>query len=152
MTASHARPGYLLIELIAAVVLLSLAVTALLPALSGRSNALHQSELVEQVTDFDRRARVLSLREGPVRLTVDTDQAVLSAAPLHLESIVLRAAVKGWEPRLLDAETQAEITAVFIDRLGRSEDYILLLHDGRSRLILRFEGRTGRVRGEELDP
>jgi type II secretory pathway pseudopilin PulG len=152
MPISRARPGYLLIELFAAVALLSLAVAALLPSVVGRSEASRQSELIERLADLDRRARLLSLREGPVRLTLDSERIMLQATPVQAESAVLRVSTDGWEPSLLDAGTQTEVVAVLIDRLGRSQDYILLLERDSSRLTLQIDGRTGRVRTAEVGP
>jgi type II secretory pathway pseudopilin PulG len=152
MPPKRTKPGYLLIELIAAVALLSLAVAVLLPSVVGRSEASRRSELAERLADLDRRARVLSLREGPLRLTLDPDRSTLLAAPARAESAVLRVTADGWQARLLDAETRAEVAGVLIDRLGRSQDYLLLLEGDGSRLTLRVDGRTGRVRTAELDP
>jgi type II secretory pathway pseudopilin PulG len=152
MPTLRVRPGYLLIELIAAVALLSLAVAALLPSVVGRSEASRQSELIERLADLDRRARLLSLREGPVRLTLDSERIMLRATPVQAESAVLRVPTDGWESRLLDSGTQTEVVAVLIDRLGRSQDYILLLERDGSRLTLQVDGRTGRVRTAEVAP
>lgn len=152
MPTLRVRPGYLLIELIAAVVLLSLAVAALLPSVVGHSEASRQSELIECLADLDRRARLLSLREGPVRLTFDSERIMLQATPVQAESVVLRVPTDGWEFHLLDSGTQTEVVAVLIDRLGRSQDYILLLERDGSRLTLQVDGRTGRVRAAEVGP
>lgn len=152
MPTSRTKPGYLLIELIAAVALLSLAVAALLPPVVGRSESSRQSELIARLADFDRRARLLSLREGPVRLTLDPDCTMLHAALMQAESTVLRVPTDGWVPSLLDAETQTTVTAVLIDRLGRSQDYILLLDRDGSRLTFHVDGRTGRVQATGTSP
>lgn len=152
MPISRARPGYLLIELIAAVALLSLAVAALLPSVVGRSEASRQSELIHRLTDLDRRARLLSLREGPVRLTLDPDRSALLATSNLAESAVLRVNTDGWEAHLLDAETKAELSGISIDRLGRSQDYQLFLESDGLRLTLQVDGRTGRVRTAEAVP
>lgn len=152
MPASPVKPGYLLVELVAAVALLSLAVAALLPSLFTRSSSLQRFELIEHLADLDRRARMLSLREGPVHLAIDPKLAMMSAATVHAESALLGVSIQGWELRLLDADNQMEIAGVLIDRLGRSSDYTMLLHDKDSRLALRFDGHTGRVRVEELAP
>jgi type II secretory pathway pseudopilin PulG len=152
MPISRARPGYLLIELIAAIALLSLAVAALLPSVVGRSEASRQSELIHRLTDLDRRARLLSLREGPVRLTLDPDRSALLATSNLAESGVLRVNTDGWEAHLLDAETKAELAGISIDRLGRSQDYLLFLESDGLRIILQVDGRTGRVDKEDVAP
>lgn len=149
MPISRARPGYLLIELIAAVALLSLAVAALLPSVVGRSESSRQSELIDRLADLDRRARLLSLREGPVRLMLDPDRSALLATSNLAESAVLRVTTDEWEIHLLDAETKTELSGISIDRLGRSQDYLLFLESDGSRIILQVDGRTGRVEKEE---
>ncbi len=152
MPISRARPGYLLIELIAAIALLSLAVAALLPSVVGRSESSRHSDLIHRLTDLDRRARLLSLREGPVRITLDPDRSALLATSNLAESPVLRAATDEWNIHLLDSETKAELSGISIDRLGRSQDYLLFVETDGSRLILQVDGRTGRVRTSEVGP
>lgn len=152
MPTSQARPGYLLIELIAAVALLSLAVASLLPSVVGRSESSRQSELIHRLTDLDRRARLLSLREGPVRLTLYPDRSALLATSNFPESAVLRVNTDEWEVHMLDAETKTELTGISIDRLGRSQDYLLFLESNGLRIILQVNGHTGRVRTAEATP
>jgi type II secretory pathway pseudopilin PulG len=152
MPSQCTRPGYLLFELIAAIALLSLAVAALLPSVVGRSAASRQSELIHRLTDLDRRARLLSLREGPIRLTLDPDRSALLATSNLAEFAVLRVNTDGWRAHLLDANTKAELSGISIDRLGRSQDYQLFLERDGSRIILQVDGRTGRVDKEDVAP
>jgi type II secretory pathway pseudopilin PulG len=152
MHRTRSRTGYLLIELVAAVVLIAAATAALLPSLAGRSEAARRAELIQRFVDFDRRARLLSLREGPVRLTTDADGASLRVGAVHDEVPALRAPADGWTLHLLDAGSRREVPSVTIDRLGRSDDYLVLLDRNGTRLTLRFDGRTGRLVTTEAAP
>ena len=145
MSFQRTQRGYLLLELVAAVALLAIAVAALLPAVAGRTESAREAEMFHRVCDLERRARLLSLRDGPVRITVDESRGELRATPVDAPVAALRVRADRAELHLLDPGTRAELPAVPIDRLGRSMDYLLLIrHDGTDR-ILRVDGLTGRV-------
>lgn len=153
MRAFRSQPGYLLVELIAAVTLSAIAVAALIPTVSGRSDETRRSELTLLITDFDRRVRLLSLREGPVRLELDPTGKLIASTVRDGET-TLRLPLDTVETHLIDAETNNQTPSVVFDRLGRSVDYSVLLRKRGWRQSIRFDGLTGRasVTREETTP
>lgn len=144
MRAIRSQPGYLLVELIAAVTLSAVAVAALIPAVSGRSEETRRSELIMRITDFDRRVRLLSLREGPVRLELHPT-GELTAFAVRGGEPTLRLPLGAAEAQLMDAGKSTRTSAVVFDRLGRSTDYSVLLRIRGSRQSIHIDGLTGRA-------
>lgn len=146
MRTTAGQPGYLLVELVAAVTLLGVAVAALLPAVAGRSEASRRAELIERLTDLDERARLLSVREGPIRLAMGPAARELVVTHADNPVPILLLELPRTEVQLLDPDTLEELGWILFDRLGRSEDYLLLLRDpGGGEDRLRVHGLTGRV-------
>jgi prepilin-type N-terminal cleavage/methylation domain-containing protein len=144
------RPGYTLIETLAAVALIGLAVAALLPAVTGRTHQARAAELIHRLGSFHRRACLLAMREGPVRVRAEEGGSAL-VAETAVEQIV-RFETTGAEVRILDPVDRRERDGFVIDRLGRSTDQVLLLRDRGADILLWIEGRTGRLRMEEARP
>lgn len=153
MRAFRSQPGYLLVELIAAVTLSAVAVAALIPAASGRSEETRRSELIMRITDFDRRVRLLSLHEGPVRLELHPI-GEMTASVVRGGEQTLRLPLGAVEAQLVDAGWNTQTSAVVFDRLGRSADYIVLLRTRDLRQSIHIDGLTGRasVTQEETTP
>jgi|GEM_PF-2289655 len=153
MRAFRSQPGYLLVELIAAVTLSAIAVAALIPAVSGRSEQTRRSELIMRITDFDRRVRLLGLQEGPVRLELGSTRE-LTASVARGGEPTLRLRLDAGEVHLMDPEKGTQTNFVVFDRLGRSADYIMFLRTRGSRLSIHVNGLTGRatLNSEEPNP
>jgi type II secretory pathway pseudopilin PulG len=136
----RARPhkrGYLLIELLAAMILIAVAAAALIPSIINQSQAADRRSLESRLLDLDRRARALSLREGPVVLRHDPDQSEIRM--ISDAGSVSRTEFGQAELGLVDPEGNA------IDRFGRSGSYTIRIDIDGSRTELKIHGWTGRA-------
>lgn len=140
-------PGYTLFETLAGVALIGLAMAALLPAISGRTDQAREADLIHRLDDFHRRACLVAMREGPVRVRVDEGRSAL-IAEIAGEQIT-RFDAGGAEVRILDPVDRRERDGFLIDRLGRAADQVLALQDHGTDVLLWIEGRTGLLYTEE---
>jgi type II secretory pathway pseudopilin PulG len=141
----RARPhkrGYLLIELLAAMILIAVAAAALIPSIINQSQAADRRSLESRLLDLDRRARALSLREGPVVLRHDPDQSEIRM--ISDAGSVSRTEFGQAELGLVDPEGNA-IDRIKIDRFGRSGSYTIRIDIDGSRTELKIHGWTGRA-------
>jgi len=134
--------GYLLIELLAAVILIAVAAAALIPSIVTQSQAADQRSLVSRLLSLDRRARALSLREGPVVLRHDPDQSEIRMISDAGDVTVTEFGQA--ELGFVDHEGNA-IEQIKIDRFGRSSTYTIRIEIDGSRTKLKIHGWTGRA-------
>lgn len=142
MRVTTTKPGYLLVEVITAITLLAIATAALIPSLASRTDQSEMDQVVLSVTDLDRRARVLSLRDGPAAIRVLPDQG---AIVLFDRSGQRAGSVRtgGFQVSLLATDAEELLPAVRIDRTGRSASYLVLITIGGRRTLIRVNGLTG---------
>lgn len=140
MRQAKSKPGYLLIELLAALTLAAIAITALLPSIASRSDAALHTELVQQAIDLDRRARSASLRAGPVVMR-QTDGQGLTLANRTGDQIGSAGSPKG-QIYLLGV-TDSPIVQIRFDVLGRSPSYRLAVQSHGRTTLVTFDGLSG---------
>lgn len=130
--------GFTLLETIAVVVLLGLAVTTLAMSLAGPAEAARLRSAESVFLDLDRRARHAALRRGPVLLSVRDGS--LEIAPGSGDSTVLatRPVPAGVKIELVGGRSELRV-----DALGRTEDYRARLTTERSEIVVRVDGLTG---------
>lgn len=144
MPEPRRKPGYLLVELIAALTLVAIAVAALLPSVAGRSEAARRDEIVQRVIGMDRRARSAALRDGPVVLRTDPDRQTASLVLGAQNGDRLgKIALKGFDLYLLDAGSETRLDRVVTDRLGRTPDYRVLVRAEGWEASVGFVGTSG---------
>lgn len=142
MRVTTTKPGYLLVEVIAAITLLAIATAALIPSLAFRTDESEVDHVVLSVTDLDRRARVLSLRDGPAAIRVLPDQGEI----VLLDRSGERAGsvrTGRFQVSLLANNAEELLPAVRIDRAGRSASYRVLITTGERSTLIRVNGLTG---------
>lgn len=150
MRESIRQPGYLLIELIAALTLVAIAVAALLPGVVGRSEATKRSEAVQSVIDLDRRARAAALKNGPSVLRANAEDGAILLLGCNGDPIG-DVSISDGDAYLLESGGDMPLRQILFDRLGRTRDYRVLLRSDSWQTIVHFSGVSGVVRTESRD-
>ncbi len=146
MKRARTTPGYLLVELLGAVVLIVIAAAVIVPGVVNRSESSVIDRACAQIADLDRRARTVSIADGPVVLAIEPEMQRLR---LIGPSGPVASASLGLDVYILDRDNRT-VQRVEFDRLGRSTEYTVYIHSGMKRsTILRFNGFTGRSYREE---
>ncbi len=146
MNRLRSNQGYLLAELLCAILLIAIAAAAIAPVAFNQLESSIEKNLGSLIVDFDRRARIASIADGPVIIKLDTDANVLYLINQH-EQIASEAYQRS--VFMLDQDGRP-VQEVEFDRLGRSTNYTIhILSDHESISILHFDGFSGRVYREE---
>ena len=138
--AKKTRRALTLVECLAVVALLAVAVATIAAGLSPSVAGARLREVRSIVLDLDARARVLTTRSGPVVLRVSEGRA-----SVHLGDVPLfvRHLSRPVEAVLTDPGTGTPLDAVRIDTRGRSPDYALLLRSDDRHTLTLVSGLTG---------
>ncbi|MFG0243479.1 MAG: prepilin-type N-terminal cleavage/methylation domain-containing protein [Phycisphaerales bacterium JB054] len=138
--AQRGPRGFTLIECLAVVALLALAVATVAAGLSPSAAEARLREARMLILDLDARARVLTMQGEPVvlrasegRVTVRFGNAAAFERDLAPEIEVV----------LTEPGTGTPLDGVRIDTRGRSPDYVLSLHAGDRRTQTLVSGLTG---------
>lgn len=156
------RRSFTLIELLAVIVLLSLAAGIGAGHLSNATESANQRAVLASVLDLDARARLLARRSGPVCLVLteelDTQTAMLTGGaetdfPGWRDDQAPIARVTISPPLQLELlhESGQVLENIDFDALGRSIDYRIVLSSPTGQSEHRVLGLTGRV-VEEASP
>lgn len=140
------KPGYMLAEILGAILLVAIAAASIVPGIVNRSGRSAVDSTCSVITDLDRRARIASVAGGPVVLEIDSGMkrlrltgpsGTIASTPVELDVFLLDRANRSVEQ-------------VEFDRLGRSKDYTIYLQTStQDTTILRFDGFTGRAHRED---
>ena len=134
------RTAFTLLELLAVIVLLSLAVIVAAPGLAGEAGAARLDGAMARALELDGRARLLARSGTTVTLATRDDGRALIVQ--DVESVVLATASLPADVRatLDSAEVQ---TTIGFDRAGRSADYAIVVRSGSVSRRTAICGLTG---------
>lgn len=149
MNRERSYQGYLLAELLCAILLVAIATAAIAPGVFNRSESVIIKDVCAKLVDLDRRARMASIADGPVVIKVDTDASVLHLISEGEQISSTRIARSMF---ILDQDGRP-MQQIEFDRLGRSQNYTIHISSDHERaLLLHFDGFSGRLRRvEHLD-
>lgn len=148
MNRARTNPGYLLVELLGAIILIAIAAAVIVPGVVIRSEPSAVNRACAQIADLDRRARIASIADGPVVMALDAEANVLSLTNAHER---ITAAPIERSVFILDRDDRP-IQRVEFDRLGRSADYTVQIRSDSDRTsVLHIDGFTGHMHRED-DP
>jgi len=119
------RHGFMLVEILAAILLSALVAGLLTVNLSSMSELASRRSLVAELQGLDARARLWARSAGPLLLTTRDEGRVLCCS--EVRSGEVRSRVEVPEEASVSVKSHAEQDFVLFDRLGRSEDYELEL-------------------------
>lgn len=156
------RRGFTLIEMLAVVVILALAASALAVGLAQTAHAADWSQAAAEVGRFDRLTRLLARTEGALEVSVDGSTLVArnkTSALLGSSEIVVAGhstATNARENTGLELDRGSElglrrevVATVAIDSCGRSIDFAYRLTDGTRVRRVHVAGLTGFIWTEE---
>lgn len=142
------RRGFTLTELLAVVVVLSLAAALALGSVGGLSQTHQRRAAIASVRDGLERVRLLAERFGSAELTHEDELAGRSG------DLGVRVRLpRSWTAALLDREgRRIEEAMVLVDHAGRSRDFVVHLAGPRGASArLSVLGLSGQVIEEEVD-
>lgn len=140
MRAPTNTRGYLLVEMLAAVILIGVAAAALIPSIINQSQSADRRSIDHRILDLDRRARALALREGPVVLRLESKEY-----EVHMitdSGSVIVTMFERVELGFTDSEG-TPIEQIMIDRFGRSSSYRIRVGIDDAQFELSINGLTG---------
>ncbi len=139
-SAKRAPRGFTLIECLAVVALLALAVATLAAGLSSSAAEARLREARTLVLDLDARARAVAMQGEPAVLRVSEGRVSVHVGNAATFERELPRTV---EVVLIEPGTGTPLDGVRIDTRGRSPDYTLSLHSGDRRTQTLVSGLTG---------
>lgn len=144
-SAKRASKGFTLIECLAVVSLLALAVATLATGLAPSAAEARLREAASAVLDLDARARALAMQGEPVVLLASEGRVTVRVGNAAAFERELPRTI---EVVLTEPGTGTPLDGVRIGTRGRSPDYILSLHSGDRRTQALVSGLTGYVFAE----
>ncbi|MFG0243495.1 MAG: prepilin-type N-terminal cleavage/methylation domain-containing protein [Phycisphaerales bacterium JB054] len=138
--AQRGPRGFTLIECLAVVALLALAVATLATGLAPSAAEAHLRNAASAVLDLDARARALAMQGEHVVLRALEGRASVRVGNAAMFERELPRAI---EVVLTEPGTGTPLDGVRIDTRGRSIDYALSLHAGDRRTQMLVSGLTG---------
>jgi len=142
MRTARSNPGYLLIELLAAITLLALAYAALMPTIASRAGVAGRRDTRSRIESIDALTRVAAISEGPLVLRIDTDASRLVVQSNDGAETIRSLIYNEADWYLVAPETDRPIGGVVVDRLGRSMAYTVVV---RPRLGDQIRVRFGKL-------
>lgn len=134
--------AFTLLECMAAVVLLAMAAATVVVRVSPSVESAWVDDARSVVLDADARARVLAARGAGTTLELN-DGRVMIRVGNDDSPVVGRWLPDGMAVSLLTPDTHEAVTAIRVDRLGQSPDYVLLVEAAGMRSETLVAGLTG---------
>ena len=131
--------GFTLIELLAVIVLVAMAASATAVAFSGAGDQVSLHEAESRILWADRRARSLGLSGNPVSLVVEDHEIVIDTGD-RLERYRIPSPVRA---TFMEARSDTTCVSIEYDRIGRSQDYAVVLSTPDRVIRCRVHGLTG---------
>ncbi len=152
-STSRLTQGFTLIELLAVIAIASLVMSVGMVSIGNVRRQTDAVSLVGGLRSMDARARLHARTSGsPVQLHVDSDARTirLIAGIGGVGAMLAHRDIPN--PIGLVIETPGGNGVVRFDRLGVSDDYVLIVSDGMTSRRMAIAGLTGDVRIEETLP
>lgn len=137
--------AFTLIECLAVVALLALAVATLAAGLAPSAAEARIRDAKSVVLDLDARARALAMQGEPVVLLASKGRVTVRVGSATTSERELPRTI---EVVLTEPGTGTPLDGVRIDTWGRSSDYAILLHSGDRRARTLVSGLSGYAFGE----
>lgn len=149
MIRQRATPGsslaFTLVELLAVLVVLGMAVSVAAVGLSSRSIEAELSDAVSSIASLDTSARVLGRKGHVTELRYDDTGGRLQLIDRCCDDAIAierglsaKISLEAWEQ-----PTGTPIRSVVVDRRGQSVDYQVRVSSGELSMALTFAGLTG---------
>ncbi|MEM9373744.1 MAG: type II secretion system protein [Planctomycetota bacterium] len=127
MAHTHHRNGYLLVELLAAITLLTILLGAVVVSITPRTERAGRELLRSRLITIDATARSAAIAEGPLLLRVNKDDGCIELTSMDLRRVLTRSDLGDDSCSFVDPETNRQIGGVVYDRLGRSDPFAILV-------------------------
>lgn len=141
--------AFTLLECMAAVVLLALTAATVAVRVSPSADSARMNNARSIILDSDARARVLAAR-GSATTLATIDGRVFIHAGDNNSPVLDRGIPEGVTVSLLTPDTREPFQKLHIDRLGRSQDYILSVESVGMQSETLVAGLTGYAFDEEV--
>ena len=140
--------GFTLIEVLAVIVIISMAGGLTIVSLSSVSDAAAFRAASARSRELDGKARLFARTGTPVKLSATTDHDGLVVQTVGTGEVLATTSMPSEVTVYLGMEDQ-QTRAVTFDRSGRSADYRIILGRAESFTVLKVSGLTGAMFKQE---